>query len=80
MSVKRSAEKRWELLFAGLTTRAVFFEVVSLMDMSSCVLGIDRLVFRRGVPSVRWPVNGTNVIASEKEALQNLFVTGINGS
>ena len=66
-SVERSTEKRWGFLFACLTTRAVHFEAVPSMDTSSCVMGIERLTARRGIPSVLWSDNGTNSVASEKE-------------
>ena len=73
VSVKRSTEKRWGFLFTCLTTRAVHFEVVPSMDTSSCVMGIERFVARRGAPSVIWSDNGTNFIASEKELLSNVL-------
>ena len=72
VSVKRSTEKRWGFLFTCLTTRAVHFEVVSSMDTSSCVMGIERFCARRGIPSVIWSDNGTNFVASEKELLSNI--------
>ena len=72
VSVKRSTEKRWGFLFTCLTTRAVHFEVVPSMDTSSCLMGIERFIARRGTPSVLWSDNGTNFIASEKELLQNI--------
>ena len=71
--VKRSTEKRWGFLFTCLTTRAVQFEVVHSMDTSSCVMGIERFVSRRGIPSVIWSDNGTNFVATEKELLQNIL-------
>ena len=73
VSVKRSTEKRWGFLFTCLTTRAVHFEVVPSMDTSSCVMGIERFVARRGIPSVIWSDNGTNFVATEKEFLQNIL-------
>ena len=73
VSVKRSTEKRWGFLFTCLTTRAVHFEVVPSMDTSSCVMGIERFVSRRGNPSVIWSDNGTNFVATEKELLQNVL-------
>ena len=73
VSVKRSTEKRWGFLFTCLTTRAVHFEVVPSMDTSSCVMGIERFVSRRGIPSVILSDNGTNFVASEKELLQNVL-------
>ena len=72
VSVRRSTEKRWGFLFTCLTTRAVHFEVVPSMDTSSCIMGIERFIARRGTPSNVWSDNGTNFIASEKELLQNI--------
>ena len=68
----RSTQKRWGFLFTCLTTRAVHFEVVPSMDTSSCVMAIERLRARRGIPSVLWSDNGTNFIVSETELLQNI--------
>ena len=76
VSVKRSTEKRWGFLFTCLTTRAVHFEVVPSMDTGSCVMGIERFVARRGIPSVIWSDNGTNFVATEKERPQ--VVSSIN--
>ena len=73
VSVKRSTGKRWGFLFTCLTTRAVHFEVVQSMDTSSCVMGIERFVSRRGIPSVIWSDNGTNFVATENELLQNIL-------
>ena len=73
VSVKRSTEKRWGFLFTYLTTRAVHFEVVPSKDTSSSVTGIERFVFRRGIPSVIWSDNGTNFVVTEKELLQNVL-------
>ena len=73
VSVKRSIEKRWGFLFTCSTTRGVHFEVVPSMDTSSSLMGIERFVSRRGVPSVIWSDNGTNFMASEKELLNNIL-------
>ena len=52
-----------------MTTRAVHIEIVSSMDTSSCVMGIERFFARRGTPSVIWSDNGTNFVGAEKELL-----------
>ena len=52
-----------------MTTRAVHIEIVSFMDTSSCVMGIERFNARRGTPSVIWSDNGTNFVGAEKELL-----------
>ena len=69
VSIRRSSEKRWCFLFTCMTTRAVHIEIVSSMDTSSCVMGIERFIARRGTPSVIWSDNGTNFVGAEKELL-----------
>ena len=65
--MRRSSEKRWAFLFTCLTIRAVHLEIVSSMDTSSCVAGIERFIARRGMPSVIWSDNGTNFVGADKE-------------
>ena len=67
VTVRRTTEKRWGFLFTCLTTRAVHVEVVPSMDTSSCVMGVERFVSRRGTPAMIWSDNGTNLIGAEKE-------------
>ena len=64
---RRTTEKRWGFLFTCLTTRAVHVEVVPSMDTSSCVMGVERFVSRRGTPAMLWSDNGANFIGAEKE-------------
>ena len=51
-----------------MTTRAVHIEIVPSMNTSSCALGIERFIARRGTPSVIWSDNG-NFVGAEKELL-----------
>ena len=67
VTVRRTTEKRWGFLFTGLTTRAVHVETVTSMDTSSCVMGVERFMSRRGTPAINWSSNGTNFIGAEKE-------------
>ena len=67
--VRRSTEKIWGLLFTYFTTRAVHLEIVPSLDTSSCVMGIERLIVRRGTPSTNCSDNGTNFVGAEKELL-----------
>ena len=69
VSIRRSSEKLWCFLFICMTTRAVHIEIVSSMDTSLCVMGIERFIARRGTPSVIWSDNGTNFVGAEKELL-----------
>ena len=39
------------------------------MDTSSCLVGKERLIARRGTPSVIWSDNGTNFVGSAKELI-----------
>ena len=67
VTVRRITEKRWGFLFTCLTTRADHVEDVPSIENSSCVLGVDRFVLRRGTPAVIWSDNGTNFMGAEKE-------------
>ncbi|XP_075243888.1 uncharacterized protein LOC142338139 [Convolutriloba macropyga] len=67
VAVKRSTEKRWGFVFTYLTTRALHIEVVNSMDTTSCVMGIERFIARRGTPQVLWSGNGTNFTGAVKE-------------
>ena len=67
VTVRRTTEKRWGFLFTCLTIRAIHVEVVPSMDTSSCVMGVERFVYRRGAPAMIWSDNGTNFIGAEKE-------------
>ena len=69
VSIRKISEKRWCFLFTCMTTRAVHIEIVSSMDTSSCVNGIERFIARRGTPSVIWYDNGTKFVGAEKELL-----------
>ena len=52
-----------------MTKRAVHIEIVSSMETSSCVMGIENFFARRGTPSVIWSINGANFVGAEKELL-----------
>ena len=56
-------------MFTCLTTRAVHFEVVPSLDTSSCVMGVERFIARRGTPTTIMSDNGTNFIGAQKELL-----------
>ena len=57
------------IFFTCLTTRVVHLEIVPSLDTSSCVMGIERFIARRGTPSTIWTDNGTNFVGAEKELL-----------
>ena len=72
VTVRRTTEKRWGFLFTCLTTRAVHVEIVTFMDTSSCVMGIEWFVSRRGTPAMIWSDNGTNFTGAEKELRESI--------
>ena len=41
------------------------------MDASSCVMGVERFVSRRGTTDFVWSVNGTTFVGAEKELREN---------
>ena len=59
--IRRSTEKRWGFLFTCLTTRAVHIEVVPSLDTSSCVIGVERFIARRGNPTTIMCDSSTNL-------------------
>ena len=42
------------------------------MDASSCVMGVERFVSRRGAPAIISSDNGINFVGAEKEIRENL--------
>ena len=42
------------------------------MDASSCVMGVERLVSRRGTPAIIWSDNGTYFVGAGKELRKNI--------
>ena len=67
VSIRRSTEKRWGFLFNCLTTRAVHIEVAPSLDTSSCVMGVERFIARRGTPTTIMSDNGRNFVGAQKE-------------
>ena len=62
-----STETRWGFFFTCLATGAVHFEIVPSLGTSSCVMGIERLIARRGTPSTNWSHSSTNFAGAEKD-------------
>ena len=42
------------------------------MDASLCVMGVERLVSRRGTPAIIWSDICTNFVGAEKELRENI--------
>ena len=78
VSIRRSTEKRWCFLFTCLTTRAIHIEIVPSMDSSSCMMGIERFIARRGKPAIFWSDNGTNFVGAEKDIVSAVTTWNLN--
>lgn len=72
VTVKRSTEKRYGVLYTCLATRAVHIEMASSLDTDSCLMAWRRHVALRGSPKDVWSDNGTNLTACEKELREGL--------
>ena len=72
VTVRMTKERRWGFLLTCLTTRAVHVEIIPSMDASSCVMGVERFVSRRGTPAIIWSDNGTDFVGAEKELHENI--------
>ena len=67
VTVRRTTEKRWIIIFTCLTTRAIHLEILHSLNTSSCMMAIERFVARRGRPDTFWSDNGTNFVRASKE-------------
>ena len=70
--------KVWVLMFTCSTTRALHQEVVMKIETSETIMAIDRFVARRGVPSVIYSDNGTQLKKANKE-ITGLWNNAIQG-
>ena len=72
VNVRRTTEKRWGFLFTCLTACAVHVEIVTSMDTSFCVIGVEWFVTLRGTPAIIWSDDGTSFIGAEKELRETI--------
>lgn len=66
VTVRRSSEKRWGVLFTCLSSRAIHLEIATSLNISSCILAITSFMGRRGTPKAFYSDRGTNFIGSER--------------
>jgi len=67
VTVRRSSEKRYGVLFTCLATRAVHIEIARQLDVDSFLMAWRRFIALRGSPAKVWSDNGTNLVAGEQE-------------
>ncbi|XP_070075748.1 uncharacterized protein [Drosophila takahashii] len=74
VTVRRSSEKRYGVLFTCLSTRAIHLEVAYFLTADSCILAVRNFIARRGRPVELWNDNGTNFQGANTELRRALDV------
>ncbi|XP_074029258.1 uncharacterized protein [Leptinotarsa decemlineata] len=72
ITVKRSREKRYGVIFTCMVTRAVHLEIVQDMTTNGFIHVFRKFGCRRGFPEEIFSDNGTNFKESEAELAENL--------
>lgn len=67
VSFGRRTEKRWGMLIACLTTRAIHIEVVHSLSTDSCIMGLRNFSARRGTPRTIYSDRGTCFVGAKRE-------------
>lgn len=67
VTVGRTQQKRYGVLFTCLTTRAVHIEIASSLTTDSAVMALRRFINRRGCPTELWSDHGTNLKGADVE-------------
>ncbi|XP_053692357.1 uncharacterized protein LOC128740817 [Sabethes cyaneus] len=65
--VGRRCEKRWGMIVTCLTTRAIHIELLYALSTSSCIIGLENFMARRGIPRTIRSDRGTNFIGASRE-------------
>lgn len=72
VTVKRSHEKRYGVIFTCMSTRAVHTEIAHDLTTNSFVNVLRQFRCRRGFPEEMFNDNGLNMKKGEKEVAENL--------
>ncbi|XP_074040766.1 uncharacterized protein [Leptinotarsa decemlineata] len=72
VSVKRSREKRYGVIFTCMITRAIHLEIAHDLSTNSFINVLRQFGCRRGFPEELYSDNGENFIGAEKEISQEL--------
>ena len=77
----QSTAKKYVARFTCLTTRAVHLEIAGDLSTDAFILGLRRLISRRGKVSIITSHNGTNFVGASKElkqAIKNINQNTVN--
>lgn len=66
VTVGRTTQKRYGIIFTCLATRAVHLHVMHSLSTDSFIMALQTFISRRGRPQVLYSDNGTNFVGAER--------------
>ncbi|XP_063540834.1 uncharacterized protein LOC134749739 [Cydia strobilella] len=72
VTVGRGRQKRYGMLFTCLTVRAVHVEITESLTTDSTIMGLRRMIARRGTPTAIYCDNGTNLKGADLELKRSI--------
>jgi len=70
ITVGRSTQKRWVILYTCLNTRAIHMEIVSSLSTDACIMAFKNFTSIRPKPKTLYCDNGKNFVGMAKELKQ----------
>lgn len=71
--VGRHKEKRWGVLFTCLTVRGIHLGIAHSLTADACIMCLQNMIARRGIPIEIHSDNGTNFKGADRELRQQLL-------
>ncbi|UYV81281.1 hypothetical protein LAZ67_20000644 [Cordylochernes scorpioides] len=75
VTVGRRHEKRWDIIFKCLVTRAIHLEVVHALTTDKFMMGLSRFIDTRGRPDTIYSDNGTNFVGATLKSAENINIS-----